>query len=437
MRNQTAKFLAAAGVGFAGLTCTILPHDPAQARECLSQPVATPAGGHWRYRSDHAQNRKCWYLRGAGEATDTDYSATQSQAADIDPGLNEPAAASAPDQTADLAQPRREPVPAQSAASRMKPALANARAEYQSQSMRSVARRPDPLQPAASSAQPQPGQYWLDQRWSNIAQFDAAPAGDPDPAPTEATQALPEAQRAAQPAQSDAAPPAVQSPAIIPPAVVAPMAAAVPGKSSAPNATSTSTLLGALIAALAVSGLIVGVLLKLGAREPVFKFGRKRRRDIWGDAAKPRDTEPLDASPLAPWMEPMAELPKPRVLDLDLNEFEAHRFEESETDVIELEVSEAESYRFEAYAFEGRPFEVQQFEDLHELESLGGDDHEIADEVIETDEVPINEPPQWVRAARERQLSMQLASLAPAPPADRSEEIEALLMRVQGRSAAG
>ena len=35
------------------------------AEDCLSAPTGeTPAGSHWRYRTDHINNRKCWYLRG-------------------------------------------------------------------------------------------------------------------------------------------------------------------------------------------------------------------------------------------------------------------------------------------------------------------------------------------------------------------------------------
>ena len=52
---------------------------PAQAEEsCLSAPNAQPPpGSRWYYRTDHATQRKCWYMRGQGlEAATTSTTAT-------------------------------------------------------------------------------------------------------------------------------------------------------------------------------------------------------------------------------------------------------------------------------------------------------------------------------------------------------------------------
>jgi hypothetical protein len=38
--------------------------EPVPTDNCLSSPKGeTPAGSHWRYRTDHANKRTCWYLR--------------------------------------------------------------------------------------------------------------------------------------------------------------------------------------------------------------------------------------------------------------------------------------------------------------------------------------------------------------------------------------
>jgi hypothetical protein len=43
---------------------------PAQAADCLAAPAAAaPAGRHWYYRLDRANNRQCWYLRQSGLPT--------------------------------------------------------------------------------------------------------------------------------------------------------------------------------------------------------------------------------------------------------------------------------------------------------------------------------------------------------------------------------
>lgn len=44
--------------------CAIAAPYPAFAADCLAAPnAATPANGHWYYRTDRTQQRKCWYLR--------------------------------------------------------------------------------------------------------------------------------------------------------------------------------------------------------------------------------------------------------------------------------------------------------------------------------------------------------------------------------------
>ncbi|GEM_PF-5791797 len=42
--------------------------NAARAADCLAAPnSAAPANSHWYYRTDRAQQRKCWYLRAAND----------------------------------------------------------------------------------------------------------------------------------------------------------------------------------------------------------------------------------------------------------------------------------------------------------------------------------------------------------------------------------
>lgn len=66
MSKRTAKFVSALFAGIlAGANLAPVTGIHAQAADnCLSAPKgATPAGGHWYYRVDHANKRNCWYLR--------------------------------------------------------------------------------------------------------------------------------------------------------------------------------------------------------------------------------------------------------------------------------------------------------------------------------------------------------------------------------------
>jgi hypothetical protein len=56
----------------AGLTLTAISQAaveaPVQAKDCLAAPDHQPAqGGAWRYRTDPATKRHCWYVRGEGQ----------------------------------------------------------------------------------------------------------------------------------------------------------------------------------------------------------------------------------------------------------------------------------------------------------------------------------------------------------------------------------
>jgi hypothetical protein len=69
MPNRTAKLISAIFVNvLAGIPlATMARGETANAEDCLTSPKAeTPAGSHWRYRTDHVNKRSCWYLRQEG-----------------------------------------------------------------------------------------------------------------------------------------------------------------------------------------------------------------------------------------------------------------------------------------------------------------------------------------------------------------------------------
>jgi hypothetical protein len=68
MSKRTAKFVSAIFASLvAGAPLTTVSHSaPGPTGDCLAGPKgATPAGGHWYYRIDHATQRQCWYIRDA------------------------------------------------------------------------------------------------------------------------------------------------------------------------------------------------------------------------------------------------------------------------------------------------------------------------------------------------------------------------------------
>ncbi len=80
----------------AGVIAAAVTRDSARgADECLTEPKQeTPAGGHWRFHIDHANQRKCWYLK--------DESGKPSQAPLPAPASDEASPQSAADAHAEL-----------------------------------------------------------------------------------------------------------------------------------------------------------------------------------------------------------------------------------------------------------------------------------------------------------------------------------------------
>ena len=73
---------------------------------------------------------------------------------------------------------------------------------------------------------------------------------------------------------------------------------------SAVSGQSTTTLILALLAALALAGVIVGAIVRFSGSEPIVQ--RRGRRDIWGDAdadADPAPEPPLDLGQPPRWIQ--------------------------------------------------------------------------------------------------------------------------------------
>jgi len=64
----------------AALLAVVGPVGVAHAADCLTAPSsAAPPNSHWYYRTDRAQQRKCWYLRAADGTLLDDQTATTTQ----------------------------------------------------------------------------------------------------------------------------------------------------------------------------------------------------------------------------------------------------------------------------------------------------------------------------------------------------------------------
>ncbi|XIA62585.1 hypothetical protein ACFIOY_24070 [Bradyrhizobium sp. TZ2] len=146
MSKRSAKFVPAlfvsvlAGANLATVTDLRAQATQAQATQpaaddCLAAPkAATPAGGHWYYRIDRATKRKCWYLREDGDNA----SNKSARAAPQDSSPATPPAAA-------------EPAPEQPRTITRK-AIADARAEWVSQQSRAEQNSPANVDPRTTGA---------------------------------------------------------------------------------------------------------------------------------------------------------------------------------------------------------------------------------------------------------------------------------------------
>ena len=269
MLKRSANFVPALfAVVVAGANLIAVTDLRAQATQasddCLSAPKgATPAGGHWYYRIDRATKRQCWYVREEGEKIARDQS------------LDAPATPPAAEADSDPQQP----------VTITSKSIADARAEWVSQQARAGQNSPAKVEtrmagaiptPAVQSSKPAAASNVLAPtlisatRWS-----DRSGAGPTNPATLQTAAA--DAPPAADQPQDDAD--QVQQPVSAP---VAPVAAEpAPAKPTA----SLQMLLLVMAAALALAGIMVSLVFRVG-RLRARRAMRRKRREMWDSVQK-------------------------------------------------------------------------------------------------------------------------------------------------------
>ncbi|WP_291853740.1 hypothetical protein [Bradyrhizobium sp.] len=272
MPKPSTKFAPAllAGILAAANLATVTEvRAQAATDNCLTSPkAATPAGSHWYYRIDRATNRQCWYLR---EKDDKNARAA-------------PQPAAAPSSTSSAAAP--DPAPAKPSALTPK-AISDARAQWMSQRARPEADVPAIAEPrtvgAASPPKARDGLAGVGAnavtpapaaatRWPDVPGIAAAgsssetlTAAADAPAATSWQSGEPQ-----QPSAAEAAPAAD-------PWVTKPTA-------------SLQMLLAVMAAALALAGLTVSLIFRIG-RARARAIMRRNRRAMW-DSVPARRSPP-------------------------------------------------------------------------------------------------------------------------------------------------
>jgi len=242
----------------------------AAADSCLAAPKgATPAGSHWYYRIDRVTKRQCWYLREEADTADDKFARAA-------PPASAPAAASAtaPAAAEEPASPQQRTISRKS--------ISDARAEWVSQQQSraepakvertaaaTVPDSPRAAIPNVLAPAPLSSMRWNDApattRTSlNSADLQVAAANPPaaQPAPAEEVQ---------QPAVDQVVPAAVD------PATAKPTA-------------SLQKLFMVMAAALALAGLTVSAIVRIG-RMRARRAIRRKRRAMW-DSAKTKRRSP-------------------------------------------------------------------------------------------------------------------------------------------------
>jgi hypothetical protein len=233
------------------------------ADSCLSAPSgATPSGSHWYYRIDRVTKRQCWYLRQESEKADDRFA----RAAPPESAAASPPSADAP-RTRKFTEARAEYTAQQS---RAEPPRAETRSIAPAPAVVENTQRaaiPNVLVPAPLSSM----------RWNDASTAGAAAR----PAPVQVA-AAPAAQVGPQQPQVEY----LQQPT---PDQVAAVAAAEPAKPTA----SFRTLLAVMAAALALAGLTVSAIVRIG-RMRARRAMRQKRRAMWDSARiKKRAPQPM------------------------------------------------------------------------------------------------------------------------------------------------
>jgi hypothetical protein len=264
MPKRTAKFVFAIFASFlasAPLAAQSVGAAPA-ADDCLSGPKdQTPAGGHWYYRVERVTKRHCWYLGDEHEKLSQTAAPNPAQTATPNPAPAAPVLSAKPTavktETASIADAHAE-LPAQSP---VEPPRRDNALTLAMPANAAVMQNNATTSTGDKAAQPS----IVASRW---------PKSSDDNPPTDVAANRPD------PATS-ASPPSRSRPS----SVLAAEPFATADASSATPTYSVQMLLGAIIAALALAG-VIGVIFKFGrARAPQQARIRERRGAIWERAA--------------------------------------------------------------------------------------------------------------------------------------------------------
>ena len=290
MSNRSVKFAPAlfagvvAGASLAAMTDlraqviaaaeAATPATQAAADSCLSAPQgATPSGSHWYYRIDRVTKRQCWYLREESDAAEDKFARAAPPASAPASAAEEPAAPqqrtitrkSIADARAEwISQPRAEP----NAPAKVERTVAAAPTPAVQNSPRAA--MPNVLAPAPLSSM----------RWNDAPVVRASA----NPTDLQLAAATPPAVQPPQAAQ-------VQQVQLTAADQAAPIAAEA-APSAKPKA-SLQKLLLVIAAALALAGITVSAIVRIG-RMRARRAIRRKRRAMWDTAkTKRRSPQPM------------------------------------------------------------------------------------------------------------------------------------------------
>ncbi|KRR00254.1 hypothetical protein [Bradyrhizobium valentinum] len=288
MSNRSVKFVPAlfagivAGANLATVTDlsaqviataaeAATPATQAAADGCLAAPKgATPSGSHWYYRIDRVTKRQCWYLREESEKADDKFARAAP-----------PASSQAPSSAA------AEPAPAQAPAITSK-SVADARAEWISQQNRTDPNSPAKVERTVGAAPAPTAQ--------NVQRANVPNVLAPAPLATMRWNDAPTARASSNPADLQVA--AANAPADQPPQAVEAqqpatdqVTAASAEPATAKPTASLQMLLLVMAAALALAGLTVSAIVRIG-RMRARRAMRRKRRAMWDSAKIMRRSPP-------------------------------------------------------------------------------------------------------------------------------------------------
>jgi hypothetical protein len=252
-----------------------MPATQAVADSCLSAPQGTtPSGSHWYYRIDRVTKRQCWYLREESDAGDDKFARAAPPASAPASAAEEPAA------------------PLQRSITRK--SIADARAEWVSPPTRAEPSPPARIEPRAVAAVAAPAVQYNSPRATMTNVLAPAPLSSMrwNDAPVVRASANPtDLQFAA------ANPPAGQLPQAAEVQLTAveqaAPAAAEPAPAPAKPKASLQKLLVVIAAALALAGLTVSAIVRIG-RMRARRAMRRKRRAMWDSAkTKRRSPQPM------------------------------------------------------------------------------------------------------------------------------------------------